>query len=65
MNANLKCNTSKVSLFTKTIDYLSRVVINASIVPEQTKLDRIEQWQLLPTCGELVFTLALATTIES
>lgn len=43
MNANLKCIASECSLFTETIHYLGHVVSNASISPEQSKLDRIEQ----------------------
>lgn len=47
--ANLKCEPSKCSLYAETIHYLGHVVSNASILLEQTELDRIQQWQLPTT----------------
>lgn len=50
INKNLKCKTSKYSLFAETIHYVGHVISNASIAPEQSKLDLIQQWPLPRTC---------------
>ncbi len=45
VNAGLKCNASKCSLFTQTINYLGRVVSRDGINPDPAKLDKIRLWQ--------------------
>ena len=44
LKAGLKCKASKRSLFTQTINYLSRVVSKEGINPDPAKLDKICQW---------------------
>ncbi len=43
-NAGLKCNASKCSLYTQTINYLGRVVSKDCINLDPAKLDKIKQW---------------------
>lgn len=48
--SNLKCKPLKCSFIAVIIHYFDNVVSNASISPEQNKLDRIQQWPLPTTC---------------
>lgn len=59
IQAKLKCKSSKSALLTDIIHYLGHVVNNASIWPKQNKLDRIQQWPLPTTGGELASFLGL------